>query len=168
MGAQSGRPLPAPGGDAPNVVTATAFLKAFNDGRLRHVGKRVVVIGGGDTSIDVATVARRLGHIGQAKPTDFPELAIAGHMAHDVASVSAKQGAEVTLTSVFDVNKMQANQHEIEQALAEGIAIRGARPGTSRTPTPRDSAQRAARRSSLARSSRSRSRRAPRRRFPPI
>jgi NADPH-dependent glutamate synthase beta subunit-like oxidoreductase len=125
MGAQSGRPLPAPGGDAPNVVTATAFLKAFNDGRLRHVGKRVVVIGGGDTSIDVATVARRLGHIGNAKPTDFPELAIAGHVAHDVASVSAKQGAEVVLTSVFGVDKMQANQHEIEQAQAEGIAIRG-------------------------------------------
>ena len=125
MGAQSGRPLPAPGGDAPNVVTATAFLKAFNDGRLRHVGKRVVVIGGGDTSIDVATVARRLGHIGHAKPTDFPELAIGGHMAHDVASVSAKQGAEVTLTSVFNVDQMQANKHEIEQALAEGIAIRG-------------------------------------------
>ena len=125
MGAQSGRPLPAPGGDAPNVVTATAFLKAFNDGRLRHVGKRVVVIGGGDTSIDVATVARRLGHIGHAKPTDFPELAIAGHLAHDVAEVSVKQGAEVVLTSVFNVDKMQANKHEIEQAQAEGIAIRG-------------------------------------------
>jgi thioredoxin reductase len=125
MGAQSGRPLPAPGGDAPNVVTATAFLKAFNDGRLRHVGKRVVVIGGGDTSIDVATVARRLGHIGQPKPTDFPEDQIAGHIAHDVAEVSVKQGAEVVLTSVFGVDKMQANKHEIEQALAEGIAIRG-------------------------------------------
>jgi len=125
MGAQSGRPLPAPGGDAPNVVTATSFLKAFNDGRLRHVGKHVVVIGGGDTSIDVATVARRLGHIGHAKPTDFPELAIAGHLAHDAASVSAKQGAEVTLTSVFNVHQMQANKHEIEQAQAEGIAIRG-------------------------------------------
>ena len=125
MGAQSGRPLPAPGGDAPNVVTATAFLKAFNDGRLRHVGKRVVVIGGGDTSIDVATVARRLGHIGNAKPTDFPELQIAGHLAHDVAEVSVKQGAEVVLTSVFGVDRMQANKHEIEQALAEGIAIRG-------------------------------------------
>jgi NADPH-dependent glutamate synthase beta subunit-like oxidoreductase/Pyruvate/2-oxoacid:ferredoxin oxidoreductase delta subunit len=125
MGAQSGRPLPAPGGDAPNVVTATSFLKAFNDGRLRYVGKRVVVIGGGDTSIDVATVARRLGHIGQAKPTDFPELAIAGHVAHDVASVSAKHGAEVVLTSVFGVDKMQANKHEIEQAQAEGITIRG-------------------------------------------
>src|SRR5512137_2146789 len=125
MGAQSGRPLPAPGGDAPNVVTATAFLRAFNDGRLRHVGKRVVVIGGGDTSIDVATVARRLGHIENVKPTDFAEYAIAGHIAHDVASVSAKQGADVTLTSVFNVDKMQANKHEIEQALAEGITIRG-------------------------------------------
>ena len=114
-----------PGGDAPNVVTATAFLRAFNDGRLRHVGKRVVVIGGGDTSIDVATVARRLGHIEHARPTDFAEYAIAGHIAHDVASVSAKQGAEVTLTSVFNVDRMQANKHEIEQALAEGIAIRG-------------------------------------------
>ena len=30
-----------------------------------------------------ATVARRLGHIDNAKPTDFPELAIAGHLAHD-------------------------------------------------------------------------------------
>ena len=124
MGAQAGRALPTPDSEAPNVVTATAFLKAFNDGRLQHVGKRVVVIGGGDTSIDVATVARRLGHIEHAKPTDM-EHAIAGQLAQDVADISAKQGAEVTLTSIFPIDKMQANKHEIEQALAEGIAIRG-------------------------------------------
>src|SRR5512134_1245808 len=124
MGAQAGRALPIKDSEAPNVVTATSFLRAFNDGRLRHVGKRVVVVGGGDTSIDVATVARRLGHIEHARPTDF-EAAIAGHMAHDVAEISVKQGAEVTLTTVFPVDKMQANRHEVEQAMAEGIDIHG-------------------------------------------
>ena len=125
LGAQAGRPLAVPGAEAANCVTATAFLKAFNDGRMRHVGKRVVVVGGGDTSIDVATVARRLGHIEHVHESDLPERVIAGHAAHDAASISARQGAEVTLTSVFPVEKMQANKHEIEQALAEGIAIRG-------------------------------------------
>ena len=117
---RSGR-CPCAGNDGAQLVTATAFLRAFNDGRMRHVGKRVVVVGGGDTSIDVATVARRLGAIDNPKPTDCAENVIAGHTAHDVAEISARQGAEVTLTSVFGVDKMQANKHEIEQATAEGI-----------------------------------------------
>ncbi len=124
LGAQGGRPLPVAGAQAPNVVTATAFLRAFNDGRLQHVGKRVVVVGGGDTSIDVATVARRLGHIEHPKAVERPEQVIGGHLAQDVAEISARQGAEVTLTSVFTIDKMEANKHEVEHALAEGITIR--------------------------------------------
>jgi len=128
LGAQSGRALPVEGAQAPNCVTATAFLKAFNDGRMLHVGKRVVVVGGGDTSIDVATVARRLGHIDQVHESDRPETAITGttgFAAHDVAALSARQGAEVTLTSVFAIEKMQASRMEVEHALSEGITIRG-------------------------------------------
>ncbi|MBU1979519.1 MAG: NAD(P)-binding protein [Gammaproteobacteria bacterium] len=125
MGAQAGRPLPVPGADAPNVVTAMAFLRAFNDGRLQHVGKRVVVIGGGDTSIDVATVARRLGHIKTANPSERAEHIIAGQVAHDVAAVSAKDGAEVVLCSRSPVAQMNANKHEVDEALAEGIEIKG-------------------------------------------
>ena len=125
LGAQAGRALPVEGAEAPNCVTATSFLKAFNDGRLRHVGKRVVVVGGGDTSIDVATVARRLGHIDKIHESDRPEHAITGHVAHDVAEASVRQGAEVTLTTIFDVDKMQATRHEVEHALSEGITIRG-------------------------------------------
>ena len=125
MGAQAGKPLPIDGFDAPNCVTAMGFLRAFNEGRLKYVGKKVVVIGGGDTSIDVATVARRLGHIKAVKPTDRPEHIIAGQVAHDVAEASAKEGAEVVLCSRAAVEKMNANKHEIEEALAEGIEIRG-------------------------------------------
>ncbi|MBU6259411.1 MAG: NAD(P)-binding protein [Burkholderiales bacterium] len=128
LGAQSGRALPVEGAEAPNCVTATAFLKAFNDGRMLQVGRRVVVVGGGDTSIDVATVARRLGHIDQIHESDRPENAIAGgsgYAAHDAALLSRRQGAQVTLTSIFAIDKMQASKHEVEHAIGEGIAIRG-------------------------------------------
>ncbi len=125
MGAQAGRALPVDGADAPNCVTAMAFLRAFNEGRLQHVGNKVVVIGGGDTSIDVATVARRLGKITNASSADLPENVLAGQTAHDVAAIAARQGVEVVLISRSTVDKMAANKHEVEQAQAEGIQIVG-------------------------------------------
>ena len=125
LGAQGGRSLPVDGADAPNCVTAVAFLRAFNEGRLQHVGDKVVVIGGGDTSIDVATVARRLGKVTNASTSDLPEMVLAGHAAHDVASIAARQGVDVVLISRATIDKMAANKHEVEQAKAEGIEIVG-------------------------------------------
>ncbi|RMD71213.1 MAG: FAD-dependent oxidoreductase, partial [Gammaproteobacteria bacterium] len=64
VGTQKGRGLPVPGwAESPNCVTGVEFLRLFNQGKLAAVPKKVVVVGGGDTSIDVASVARRLGHI---------------------------------------------------------------------------------------------------------
>ena len=125
LGAQGGRLLPVEGADAPNCVPATAFLRAFNEGRLQHVGNKVVVIGGGDTSIDVATVARRLGKITNAATSDLPEMVLAGHTAHDVSHIAARMGVEVVLISRATIDKMAANKHEVEQARAEGIEIIG-------------------------------------------
>ncbi len=125
VGAQLGRPLPVPGFDAPNCVTGVEFLDAFNRGRLKAAARRVIVVGGGDTSVDVASVARRLGHITQARETDRPETVILGQTAHDVASAAKREGVEAVLTSLFPIEEMTAAEREREDALREGVDIRG-------------------------------------------
>ncbi len=125
VGAKQGKPLPVPGADAPNVLTGVAFLEAFNDGRLKVVSEKVVVVGGGDTSIDVASVARRLGHITNIAEKDRPENVVLGHTAHDVASSAVRRGAQVTLTSLFPVEQMTAAEHEVRDAINEGVDIKG-------------------------------------------
>ena len=58
---QHGVKLGLPGEDTPNVLTAAEFLHRVNGGEPLHVGNSVVVVGGGDTAVDAARVARRLG-----------------------------------------------------------------------------------------------------------
>jgi NADPH-dependent glutamate synthase beta subunit-like oxidoreductase len=125
IGCQSGRGLPVEGWDGtPNCVSGVAFLKAFNEGRMKVTAEKVVCVGGGDTSIDVVSVARRIGHIQNAKPTDLPETVIHdGYVAHDAAATAAAQGAQVTLTSLFARDKMTAAEHEVHDALTEGVTI---------------------------------------------
>ena len=125
VGTHSGRALPIPGADAPNCLTGVDFLRAFNEGRLQTVSEKVVVVGGGDTSIDVASVARRLGHITEIHEQDRPENVVLGHTAHDVASTAKRQGAEVTLISRAPIERMNAAEHEVKDALREGVNIRG-------------------------------------------
>lgn len=61
IGAHKGKLLGIPNEDAPNVFTGTEFLNRVNSGQKIDVGKKVLVIGGGDTAIDAARVSRRLG-----------------------------------------------------------------------------------------------------------
>ena len=108
----------------PNCVSGVAFLKAFNEGRMKVTASKVVCVGGGDTSIDVVSVARRLGNIEQSNPTDRPELVVNdGFVAHDAAVTAASQGSEVTLTSLFPKSNMTAAEHEVHDALHEGVTI---------------------------------------------
>ncbi len=124
LGCQIGRALPVPGGDAPNCVSGVKFLEAFNKGHLKVTAERVVCVGGGDTSIDVVSVARRLGHIQKINPQERAEHVVHGYLAHDAAYAAAREGAHVTLTSLFAKDKMTAAQHEVQDALREGVTIR--------------------------------------------
>jgi len=125
IGAQSGRPLPIPGGDAPNCISGVAFLAAFNEGRLHHAAHKVVVVGGGDTAMDVVSVARRLGHIKNPHERDRPEFVILNQTAQDVASAAKREGAEVLLVYRRPIDKMPAARHEVESAELEGVKLRG-------------------------------------------
>ncbi len=126
VGTHSGRGLPIPGWkDTANCVSGVAFLKAFNEGRLQAVTGKIIVVGGGDTSIDVASVARRLGHIKEVSDQDRVEHVILGQTAHDVAATAKREGCQSVLTSLFPVEKMFAAQREIDDAKREGVDIRG-------------------------------------------
>jgi glutamate synthase (NADPH/NADH) small chain len=125
IGCWTGRGLPVPGWDnTPNCVSGVAFLKAFNEGRMQVTASKVVCVGGGDTSIDVVSVARRLGHIESTNPADRPELVVNdGFVSHDAAVTAAREGAVVTLTSLFPKSNMTAAEHEVNDALTEGVTI---------------------------------------------
>ena len=60
-GAQLGLPIGVPGEEARGVYTGVDFLKMVNSGKTVDVGKDVVVVGGGNTAMDSARVAKRLG-----------------------------------------------------------------------------------------------------------
>ncbi|CAB5500651.1 Protein similar to glutamate synthase [NADPH] small chain, clustered with sulfite reductase [uncultured Gammaproteobacteria bacterium] len=125
IGAMSGRSLPIPGGEAGNCVSGVAFLEAYNQGRLKHITGKVICIGGGDTSIDVVSVARRLGNIENIAEKDRPERVIFDDTAHDVVDTSKRLGADVLLTTRSTIENMPAAQEEIDDANREGVEIQG-------------------------------------------
>ncbi len=126
LGAQKGRPLPIPGWEeAENCIEGIEFLDAFNKGWVFGTAKKVVVVGGGDTSIDVASVARRLGHITDVKPAAHASGSVIDFTASDTAGALTREGIQATLTSLFPVEQMTAAEHEREDAKREGVEIIG-------------------------------------------
>jgi NADPH-dependent glutamate synthase beta subunit-like oxidoreductase len=62
IGAHLGRRVDIPGPDAARIVDAVSFLRGMETGDAGlQLGRRVVVYGGGNTAVDVARTAKRLG-----------------------------------------------------------------------------------------------------------
>jgi NADH-quinone oxidoreductase subunit F len=61
IGAQNSQKLDVEGENLSGVISGLEFLGAVKRGKRPHLGKKVLVIGGGDVAIDVARTAKRLG-----------------------------------------------------------------------------------------------------------
>ena len=61
VGAQRAKRLGLPGEDASGVIDGVTFLRSVREGRPISIGDRVGVVGAGDTAMDCARTARRVG-----------------------------------------------------------------------------------------------------------
>jgi NADH-quinone oxidoreductase subunit F len=61
IGAHKGLKMRIPNEDAEGVLDAVEFLRDYNLGKEVKLGDKVIVIGGGNSAIDAARVAKRLG-----------------------------------------------------------------------------------------------------------
>ena len=128
IGAQVGNKLDIPGADAPNCTDGISFLREFNEGRLEHAGKRIVVIGGGDTAMDVAAVARRLGaYDANAELHDHAKVTVAARECDGGRGRRGaqhwRQSAEVVIAYRRHVQEMPASKHELDAVIQEGVEI---------------------------------------------
>ena len=93
LGTHQGVRLPMEGSELPGVLLNSDFLRDASMGVETGMGKRVIVLGGGNVAFDCARTARRLG------------------------------AEEIHLACLEAREKMTADEEEIEQAQEEGIQI---------------------------------------------
>ena len=118
IGTYQSRNLNIEGEQLDGVLRAVDFLINVNLGGYNlNLGKKVLVIGGGNVAMDVARTAARLGHPSQSGG----DL----EMALDVARTAARLGAteEVHCLVVEGRHEMLADLIEVEEAGEEGVMI---------------------------------------------
>ena len=94
IGAHLSKRVDIPGPDTGRMIDASALLKGMEGEKVPKIGRRVVVYGGGDTAIDAARTANRLG------------------------------AEETLLIYRRDREHMPAHDFEVEEALEEGVLTR--------------------------------------------
>ena len=93
VGAHLAKRVNIPAQDASSMIDAVSFLRGVASGERPEVGRHVAVYGGGDTAMDAARVARRLG-------------------AEDAVIIYRRTRAQ-----------MPAHEQEVEEAEREGVHI---------------------------------------------
>ena len=130
VGAHRSRDLTIPGVDLDGVYKGIDFLLNVNLGYKFTIGKKVIVIGGGNVAMDVARSAARevvRQHVAGVEDLD-PSLenvsAVATKEMVDVSLSALRLGAqEVHLVCLEKREEMPAALEEIEEAEGEGIIM---------------------------------------------
>ncbi len=133
FGLHRSRDLTIPGNDLDGVVKGIDFLLNVNLGYRFSIGKRVVVIGGGNVAIDVARSALRqqqkltLEALSTSLLPDSlneSEMSVAMKELMDVSRAALRMGArEVHLVCLESREEMPAFGEEVEEGLQEGLKI---------------------------------------------
>ena len=93
IGAHIGKKTSIPARDAGKILDAVSFLKDVELGNQPHIGRRVAIYGGGNTAMDAARTAKRLG------------------------------AEEALIIYRRDREHMPAHDFEADEALSEGVKI---------------------------------------------
>ncbi len=122
-GLNKGRELNIPGAHLAGVYNGIDFLINVNLGYEIELGKRVVVVGGGNVAIDVARAAVRLVQE-SVDPQPLSEQEKSLQSAIDAARLAMRSGAEqVNMVSLESRAQMPAWKGEVEEAEHEGIVV---------------------------------------------
>ncbi|MET0121942.1 MAG: NAD(P)-binding protein [Candidatus Thiodiazotropha sp. 6PLUC9] len=123
VGTVFGKPLRVEGGAAPNCVDGMTFLKSFNEGSLKYLNGRILVIGGGDTAMDVAAVAKRIGEVANLDSSERPEAVFDGSGSQSNDQTAKRSDSDCWLVYRRPIAKAPCTKHELEACIAEGVEI---------------------------------------------
>ncbi len=133
FGLHRSRDLNLPGHELDGVVKGIDFLLNVNLGYRFEVGKKVVVIGGGNVAIDVARSAMReqqqklvadMASVVLPNELTSSEMDVAMKEFMDVSRAALRMGArEVQLVCLESRAEMPASEEEIEEGVLEGMKL---------------------------------------------
>ena len=128
IGLPKGRKLPLPGGDLEGVHDGMDFLRAFNQGKPLPLGRRIVVIGGGNVAYDVARSAVRPFE-SMKRSEALAEMERGEQVAYDVARSALRVSGdkEVHVVCLESREEMPADEIEVIEGEEEGLFLHNRR-----------------------------------------
>jgi 2-oxoacid:acceptor oxidoreductase delta subunit (pyruvate/2-ketoisovalerate family) len=136
LGAQLSHNTYLPAGDSPRILDALTVLHAVADGQPPTLGRRVVVYGGGNTAMDVARTARRLGATDPlivyrrtrtrmpAQPFEVEEAEQEGVRMRWLSTIAGADDGEITVERMaLDSSGYPQPTGELERLEADSIVL---------------------------------------------